>query len=337
MNVLIIGGTGLLGFEGAKTLIERGHTVTSLSLPPIPPGAQFPDEMKNELGNFMELSDQELAEYLRGCDGLVFAAGIDERVEGPAPIYDLFKKFNITPLERLLRLAKENGVKHVVVLGSYFAYFAKAWAEKELTKWHPYIRSRIDQETMCLSFADENFDVAVLELPYIFGTLPGRKPVWTFLVEQIRGMKKATMYPRGGTTMVTAHQVGQAIGGALELNKGGKAYPIGYYNLTWIELLTIIHKYMGVPEKKITTIPNWMYRLGARQIMKKQKAAGLEAGLHMVKFTDLMCANTFIDKELGCVPLGVEADDIDAAIGQSVTLCLQVLDGKTDTIDMKGE
>ena len=75
----------------------------------------------------------------------------------------------------------------------------------------------------------------------------------------------------------------------------------------------------------------------ARQIMKKQKAAGLEAGLHMVKFTDLMCANTFIDKELGCVPLGVEADDIDAAIGQSVTLCLQVLDGKTDTIDMKGE
>ena len=79
MNVLIIGGTGLLGFEGAKTLIERGHTVTSLSLPPIPPGAQFPDEMKNELGNFMELSDQELAEYLRGCDGLVFAAGIDER------------------------------------------------------------------------------------------------------------------------------------------------------------------------------------------------------------------------------------------------------------------
>ena len=130
MNVLIIGGTGLLGFEGAKTLIERGHTVTSLSLPPIPPGAQFPDEMKNDLGNFMELSDQELAEYLRGCDGLVFAAGIDERVEGPAPIYDLFKKFNITPLERLLRLAKENGVKHVVVLGSYFAYFAKAWAEK---------------------------------------------------------------------------------------------------------------------------------------------------------------------------------------------------------------
>ena len=73
----------------------------------------------------------------------------------------------------MLRLAKENGVKHVVVLGSYFAYFAKAWAEKELTKWHPYIRSRIDQETMCLSFADENFDVAVLELPYIFGTLPG--------------------------------------------------------------------------------------------------------------------------------------------------------------------
>jgi hypothetical protein len=57
-------------------------------------------------------------------------------------------------------------------------------------------------------------------------------------------MKNKTMYPKGGTAMVTVRQVGQALAGAIERNKGGKCYPIGYYNLTWVEMLKIAHKYM---------------------------------------------------------------------------------------------
>lgn len=337
MKVFMIGGTGLLGSEGAKELIARGHSVSALALPPIPAGAELPKEMEIKFGSYMDMSDDELRECFDGCEGFVFAAGVDERVEGHAPVYELFKKYNNTPLERLLRIAKECGVKHVAICGSYFSYFAKAWPEKKLTKWHPYIRSRIDQENIALKFADENFDVAILELPYIFGTQPGRKPVWVFLVEQIRGMKKSTMYPKGGTTMVTVHQVGQAIAGAIERNKGGNAYPIGWYNMTWVEMLKIVHKYMGCPDKKIITIPNWMYTMGGKSVMKQQKKAGHEGGLHMVKFTDVMCAEAFIDKSLGCVPLGVEPDDIDAAIGDSITLCLDILDGKTEAMGMKGE
>lgn len=337
MKVFMIGGTGLLGSEAARVLIERGHEVTSVALPPLPQGASLPPEMKIEYGNYMEMTDEQIRAYMTGCDGFVFAAGVDERVEGPAPIYELFKKYNIDPLARLLKIAKECGVKHVSICGSYFAYFAKTMKDKELTKWHPYIRSRIDQEEMALSFADESFDVAVLELPYIFGTQPGRKPVWVFLVEQIRSMKKFTMYPKGGTTMVTVHQVGQALVGALEYNKGGNAYPIGYYNMTWKEMLAIVHKHMGCPGKKVITIPNWMYAMGGKKIMKEQKAAGHEGGLHMVKFTDLQCSNLFIDKSLGCEKLHVEPDNIDAAIGDSIRLCIEVLDGKAKVIGMRGE
>ncbi len=170
MKVFLIGGTGLLGSECAKQLIAMGHEVTSLALPPIPEGAELPPEMKIEFGSYLDMSDDELRRHFEGCEGFVFAAGVDERVEGPAPIYELFKKYNITPLERLLKIAQESGVKHVSICGSYFSYFAKIWPDKELCKWHPYIRSRIDQEKMALSFADENFDVAVLELPYIFGS-----------------------------------------------------------------------------------------------------------------------------------------------------------------------
>jgi nucleoside-diphosphate-sugar epimerase len=338
MKVFMIGGTGLLGSEGAKELIRRGHKVSSLSLPPIPEGANLPEEMEIKLGNYMDLTDEELRGHMNGCEGFVFAAGVDERVEGSPPIYELFKKYNITPLERMLRIAKECGVKRTVICGSYFSHFAKIWPKMQLTKWHPYIRSRIDQEEMALAFADEGFSVAILELPYIFGAQPGREPVWLFLVEMIRGMEKKTMYPKGGTTMTTVKQIAQTIAGALELTEGAVAYPIGYYNLTWVEFLKIVHKYMGCPDKKITTIPKWLYKLGSKQMMKKHAASGKEPGLHIVKFADVMCSEAFIDKSLGCDLLGVEPDDIDAAIGESILLCMDILDGKVvNAVKMKGE
>ncbi len=337
MKIFMIGGTGLLGSEAARELIKRGHEVTSIALPPLPAGAVLPPEMKIEYGNYLEMTDEELKKYFEGCEGFVFAAGVDERVEGPAPIYDLYKKYNIDPIDRLLRLAKECGIRHAAICGSYFAHFAKIMPEKELTKWHPYIRSRIDQEKTAMSFADKDFHVAVLELPYIFGTQPGRKPVWLFLAENVMSMKHVTMYPKGGSTMVTVHQVGEAIAGAIERNKGGNCYPVGYYNMTWKELLRIIHKYLGCPDKKIITIPDWMYTMGGKKLMKEQKEHNIEGGLHMVKFTDLQCSNLFIDKSLGCDKLGVTEDDIDGAIGDSIRLCRDILEKRTEAIGMKGE
>lgn len=337
MKVFMIGGTGLLGSEAAKELISRGHEVSSIALPPLPTGAVLPPEMKLEFGNYLEMSDEELKKHLTGCEGFVFAAGVDERVEGPAPIYELYRKYNIDPVKRLLCLCRECGVKHAVICGSYFSYAAKKWPEKELTKWHPYIKSRIDQENAAMSFAGDDLDVAVLELPYIFGTQPGRKPVWVFLVEQVMSMKGVTMYPKGGSTMVTVHQVGQAIAGALERNHGGRCYPIGYYNMTWVELLRIVHKYLDCPEKKIITIPNWMYAIGGKNLMKEQAKNGIQGGLNMVKFTDIMCSNLFISKQEGCAELGVTADDIDGAIGDSILLCKDVIENKTAVLGMKGE
>ncbi len=335
MKVLIIGGTGLLGGQAARELIERGHSVAGLALPP--KMDDTPPDMRLTFGSYLDMTDAALSALLEGCEGLVFAAGVDERVEGPPPIYDLFEKFNITPLERILRLAKQAGVRRAVICGSYFSYFDKLWPELELSKWHPYIQSRRDQEAMALSFADGDFAVSVLELPYIFGAQPGRKPVWVFLVDYIRRMKPFTFYPRGGTAMVTVRQVGQAIAGALERGKGGTCYPIGYDNLTWQEMLTLFHKHMGTPRKRILTIPTFAFALFSRRLLKQRRKQSIEGGLNLAKFPALQTRNQFIDKSLGCVPLGVTPDDIDAAIGQSVRLSLDVLDGKTETVGMKAE
>ena len=57
----------------------------------------------------------------------------------------------------------------------------------------------------------------------------------------------------------------------------------------------------------------------------------------MPRLCDIQYGELYIDKNLGSVPLGATEDDIDAAIGDSMKLCADILDGKAKTIGMKGE
>ncbi|MBO3798527.1 MAG: NAD(P)-dependent oxidoreductase [Thermoproteota archaeon] len=334
MRVFIVGGTGLLGSAGAAELIRRGHSVRSIALPPIPKGANLPGEMELILGNINEMSDGEIKRLIEGCEGFVFAAGVDERVEFPPPVYDAYYKYNIAPVKRLLGLAKECGVRKAVVLGSYFAYFAKLWPEKKLYEKHPYIRSRVDQENVALSFSDDKMDVMVLELPYIFGKQPGRKPVWMIFVKQLLNMRRAVFWPKGGTSMVTLRQVGECIAGAVERGRGGVCYPVGYYNMTWKEFLRIVNKYMGCPNKMIITIPTFLYRRFMKRVKEEYMRRGVEPGLDPVEFADVMASYTYIDGRLIREELGVGEDDIDRTIGESITYCLEILEKKEEVLDM---
>ena len=339
MKVFMIGGTGLLGCEAARIFIERGHQVKSVALPPLPEGAPIPQEMEIEFCNIYEKSDEEIKEMMTGYDCFVFAAGIDERVEFPAPVYAAYEKFNINPLKRILPICKEIGMKNAVILGSYFSYLAKERPDMKLTERHPYIRSRIEQEKAAFSFADDNFDVSVLELPYIFGTQPGRKPVWVILIEQIKMMDKLpfTMYPAGGTAMLTVRQVGQVIVGAAEKSKGAKAWPISMYNQTWKEFLKIVYAARGMGDnRKVISVAPWMMRMGLGKVKKEYAAKGIESGIDVDGLPDIMDINLFIDRKYA-VELGATEDDIKAAITDSIKVSQAAYDGKVKLLEMKGE
>ena len=99
MKIFMIGGTGLLGCEAATTLIKRGHQVKSVALPPLPEGAPIPKEMELVFGDINKKTDEEIEQMLEGCDCFIFAAGVDERKEFPAPVMDYYYKYNIAPLE----------------------------------------------------------------------------------------------------------------------------------------------------------------------------------------------------------------------------------------------
>ena len=332
MKIGIAGGTGLLGSSAAKIMIEQGHEVHSFTLPFIKGSLDIPEKMILHIADFNTLTDLEIDAFMRGLDAFVFAAGVDERIEFQPPVYDAYVKYNINPVSRMLSSAKKMGVKKAIILGSYFAYFAKIWPKLKLEENHPYIRSRLEQERVAFSYADSSFEVVVLELPYIFGAQKGRKPVWSIFIERF-DQPKIIFFPNGGTAMVTVHQVGVAIYHAILYGKNKTAYPLGYINMTWRVLIKHVLTAMG-KHKMIITVPYFLANLGIRSMQKDYDKKGIEPGLNPHTFAKLMTAKTYIDPSLS-KDLLLPDDNIEHAIYESISYAYHIYQKQLEVNEMK--
>lgn len=339
-KVFMIGGTGLLGSKSAEQFLAHGVGVKTLALPPLPEGAPMPEGMEIIFKDVNKCTDEELRELMSDCDCLVYAAGVDERAEFPAPVIDYYYKYNIAPLKKLMPMAKELGYESAVVFGSYFTWLTKERPDMKMAERNPYMRSRLEQENYALSMADDNFAVAVLELPYIFGTQPGRRPVWTVLINQIKMMDKlpATFYPKGGTAMLTIRQVGEACYGAATRTKGGRAYPVSCYNMRWKEFLKIVYKARGMGDnRKIISVPPWMMATYMPVYSLDFKKRGIESGMDPMQLPYIMDICLFFDTDTMYHDLGVTEDDIEAAIFDSIKVSTDVVEHGVKLLGMKGE
>lgn len=339
-KVFMIGGTGLLGSKSAEQFIAHGIPVKTLALPPLPEGAPMPEGMEIIFQDVNKCSDEQLRDLMSDCDCLVYAAGVDERAEFPHPVYDYYYKYNIAPLKRLMPMAKQLGYESAVVFGSYFTWLTKERPDMKIAKRNPYMRSRLDQEEYALSMADDKFSVAVLELPYIFGTQPGRRPVWTVLINQIKIMDKlpATFYPAGGTAMLTVRQVGEACYGAATRTKGARAYPVSCYNMRWKEFLKIVYKARGMGDNRpVISIRPWMMAMAMPLLVLDFKKRGIESGMDPMQLPYIMDIPLFFDTDVMYHDLGVTPDDIEAAIADSIKVSVDVVEHGKELLGMKGE
>lgn len=317
-NVLVIGGGGFLGIHAIRELRRRGHSVTSFGSSYFPPEQTADAGIRIVQANLNNLDDVALLELLQGHTALVFAAGADDRQTSKRPSYPYFYAGNVTILERLLQLGKTVGINRAVVLGSYFTYFNRLWPHLELTKHHPYIRSRVEQQRVAFETAPE-MDISFLELPYIFGSAPGKVPLWLPLVNYLRS-SKLIFYTQGGTACISAQSVGQAIAGALENSTGHALYPIGEENLSWPEMLGRLARADG-REVRVIGLPNPLLGPILKGVWLMHRLQGKESGLDPRRLLDLQGANTFLDTAESRAKLGYRTGLLDEAFAQTVAAC----------------
>ena len=321
MNTFVVGSTGFLGYFAVQELLARGHRVRSISLHPASPELNFPSEVELVLGDLNATPDDTLRGMLQGMDGLIFAAGLDDRVVPKAPAYPKFYDANVAATRRLIRLGKEAGIKKAVVFSSYFVACHRRWPELRLPEHHPYIRSRVEQIREALEEAGSDMAVSFLMLPYIFGSLPGKTPLWKPLIGYLNSISPWAFYPAGGSAMVSADEVGRAAVRALEAGRSGEEWPIASDNLTWVEFLGRIGKILGKP-KRVITLPNWLLKPSMAAVELGYHLRGKESGLSMVPFVELQTRDAFLDTEYSREQLGYEKGDLDEALADTVRACL---------------
>jgi dihydroflavonol-4-reductase len=221
-----------------------------------------------------------------------------------------------------LALCKKAGVKKAIVLNSYSSYFDRAMPQMQLAKYHPYIKSRVEQRQAGISLSSKEFKVIVLELPYIFGTAPGKKILWEPLIKYINKWP-ILFFTSGGTAMVSVSNVAKAVFNSAKYCEESAAIPVYTENVTWKDWINRILKFSNKKSKIIIAVPKFLAKIGAFFIKLSHLIKGLESGLEPVKYIDFQCMNSFIADSSCESILKIKKESINDSLEETVKECLK--------------
>jgi dihydroflavonol-4-reductase len=299
-NVFIAGGTGFLGYYSALLFLERGCKVSTVALAEeIGLDEWYPKEIDLRFADLFELDEEEIYMLLkeRNYDTFLYALGPDDRITPKAPSYEFFHLRLVEYCYKICSAAKRAGVKRCIILNSYFAYFDRL-NNGLLSKRHPYIRCRNEQAESIIGLGDKGgFEVMILELPYIFGAMPGRMPIWKTVFLDRFSKLPAFYFPGGGTAAVHVTGVAQAVLAAAYNGQHGDRYPVVNENIKFSEMITSMLEAAGI-NKKYVKMPYWICWITGLFIALEEKLKGLQGGLNpRYVMTQLLSKDLFIDPE----------------------------------------
>lgn len=313
-HTLVLGGTGMLGYHAVQELHRRGHKVSVLATK-MPAPDLLPEGVRVWLADLDVCGDDDIRSWLAECDAVVFAVGKDDRVTPQRPAYEFFHRANVEPAVRILRLARECGVSRAVMCSSMFVHFDRIWPDLELARHHPYVRVRREQAAAAFAAAGDAMALTILEVPYVFGSVPGRRPLWDPLVRLARS-RVPLLSAHGGTNAVAVQHVGEAIAGALDRGFHGLAL-VGEENLSWNDLMERIASALG-RSRRAHVVPNVLLRASMRASHWSFVLRGLQPGLFQPELVRAMTRGFYFDHTPFQYALGYGCGGLDAAIADTV-------------------
>ncbi|KAF4956401.1 hypothetical protein FSARC_11604 [Fusarium sarcochroum] len=245
MNILVVGGTGMIGGHAALYLQSKGHQVTIA-------GRRHPDSVPLLAALPFIKADylkQDLTrDQLSTFDAIVFTAGADARhvPTGVDPGTYLLEA-NGTAVPNFAALARSAGVKYFVHIGSVYPHILS-----DLVENNAYIRSRKLAAEGVANLSTSTFKATSLDPPFVVGTVPGMDvPFFQAYVQYAEGkFPIPPSAPRGGLNFISAQSLSEAISGAL-MNAdevAGRTILVGDENLTYAQYFDKFFQEVGHKE-----------------------------------------------------------------------------------------
>lgn len=314
-KTIVVGGSGYIGRQVVGALLSQGHQVSVVGRSP---NANLPDDVVFHQADASALLRADWVPILEGHEALVFAAGVDSRSQVPRPSASYFHHHNVEAVGRMMDAARQVGITSAVIHGSYNVTLDRQRPELKLSELHPYIASRVAQAARAREAAGPDCAVAVLEIPYVFGTTPGRPNQFTYMMPWLSGnVRRPLMAPPGGTAVVTAAAIGTATRNALSARLHGDL-PVAQANLTWTELVSRLAHAAGHPRPdEIQHLPKRLLHRFMRFNGFRESMYGVDSGLDYEHYAELYTSEMFIPE---CLPeLGIDAADLDSALCETVS------------------
>lgn len=254
MKALITGATGFVGSHLARALIDAGHSVRALHRASSRLTALEGLAVESALGDLNDLDG--LLRAAEGCDWLFHVAAVADYWR--ADRVTMFEA-NVEGTRRVLRAAREAGVKRVIITSSAAAIGPRrdgqpASEQDDFTlppKRFPYGYSKLLAERVALNAVENGQDIVILNPVVIMG--PGDLNLISGnFVTQIKQMGALTPMTTGGVAVVDVRDVARAHVLAAERGRTGERYLLGTSNYTYAEWFRMIAQTVGVPHPVIT-------------------------------------------------------------------------------------
>ncbi|MDP8254688.1 MAG: SDR family oxidoreductase [Candidatus Alcyoniella australis] len=252
-KVLVTGGTGLLGGNLIRLLVERGYSVKAL-VRSTSNTKGFDDlDVERVQGDIMD--PQSLAQAAEGCQGVFHSAAM---VTMWAPDFEKMRRINVDGTRNVLEAAKAAGVKravHVSTVDAIGFSTPDGWGTRNKPSNEsvpfqnerfgvPYMTTKHMAQQLALSYNSDDFEVVVGNPTYMIGPYDVKPSSSRMVLEVKSGTAK--VYTGGGNNFVDVRDVAAGLIAAFERGKPGELYIMGHRNLSYREIFTLIAGVVGV-------------------------------------------------------------------------------------------
>ena len=256
-KAFVTGGTGFIGANLIRLLLEEGYNVKAL----VRPNSRL-DNLKNLDLEIVkgDLNDASLAQQMSDCQVLFHVAALYSLWQCDR---DLLYRHNVEGTRNILASARQAGIERIVYTSSVAAIGVKEGGIADENYQSPidkligdYKKSKYLAEQVAIQAAKAGQDIIIVNPSSPIGPLDIKPtPTGDIILRFLRRQMPA--YIDTGLNFVDVRDVARGHLLALEKGKTGERYILGNQNLTLKEILDKLAKITGIPAPK-NTVPAWL-------------------------------------------------------------------------------
>ncbi|MGL5135727.1 MAG: hopanoid-associated sugar epimerase [Planktothrix sp.] len=257
MKAFVTGGTGFIGANLVRCLLENGYEVRAL----VRPESNL-DNLKNLDVEIVQgsLIDSNLSQSLKGCQVLFHCAAHYSLWQRDRL---LLQQYNIIGTRNILAAARQAGIERTVYTSSVAAIGVKPGVAVNETYQSPvenlvgyYKKSKYWAEQEAQNAVKLGQDIIIVNPSTPIGPWDIKPtPTGDLILRFLRRQMPA--YVNTGLNFIDVRDVAQGHLLALEKGKTGERYILGHQNLTLKQFLDLLSEITGLPAPT-KTIPVWL-------------------------------------------------------------------------------